>query len=76
MGTMVASESTNHNKNIIRAVCAALLIWLTAAFILGANGMFARAPGAPPLPILAGALNTSYFILRRIRLYQIRSVVS
>ena len=38
------------------AIKAALVIWLGAVVVLGAAGVFAGAPGMPPLPIFAGAV--------------------
>ncbi len=43
-------------KKIKIIVGAVLLLWLGLAYILGANDAFLRAPGALPLPILAGFL--------------------
>jgi hypothetical protein len=43
-------------KTVIIIVAAVLLLWLVLAFILGFNDAFTRAPGALPLPILAGFL--------------------
>ncbi len=48
---MIATE--RGMKTIVSAV---LLLWLVLAFILGASDAFVRAPGALPLPILAGLL--------------------
>ncbi len=53
---MVASENTKGDGTIKTTVGAVLLLWLVLTFILGAGGSFVRQPGAPPLPILAGAL--------------------
>jgi len=47
------NETEKRVKTIVGAV---LLLWLVLVFILGANDAFARAPGALPLPILAGLL--------------------
>ena len=47
------NETEKRVKTIVGAV---LLLWLVLVFILGANDVFARAPGALPLPILAGLL--------------------
>ena len=44
------------NKRVKTIVGALLLLWLVLAFILGADDVFVRAPGAPPLSILAGFL--------------------
>jgi hypothetical protein len=44
------------DKGVKTIVGAVLLLWLVLAFILGANDAFVRAPGALPLPILAGLL--------------------
>ncbi len=44
------------DKRVKTIVGAVLLLWLVLAFILGANDAFAGAPGALPLPILAGLL--------------------
>jgi hypothetical protein len=41
-------------KRVKTIVGPALLLWLVLVFILGANDAFIRAPGALPLPILAG----------------------
>lgn len=38
-------------KTIIASVLA---LWLVVVFLLGAAGLFVRAPGTPPLPILLG----------------------
>ncbi len=43
-------------KRVKTIVGAGLLLWLVLAYILGANEAFMRAPGALPLPILAGVL--------------------
>jgi hypothetical protein len=43
-------------KKVKTLVGAALLLWLVLVLILGAYDAFARAPGALPLPILAGLL--------------------
>lgn len=43
-------------KMVKTVVWAALLIWLAAALVLGANGSFVGEPGAPPLPIFFGVL--------------------
>jgi hypothetical protein len=44
------------DKRVKTIVGAVLLLWLAMALILGANDAFVRAPGALPLPILAGVL--------------------
>ncbi len=43
-------------KGVKMIVAVVLLFWLVLAFILGANNAFVGAPGALPLPILAGWL--------------------
>ena len=43
-------------KKVKTIVGAALLLWLVLVSILGAKDAFVRAPGALPLPILAGLL--------------------
>jgi hypothetical protein len=35
-------------------IASVLAIWFGLVFLLGANGAFARQPGAPPVPILVG----------------------
>ncbi len=44
------------DKRVKTIVGAGLLLWLGLAYILGAKDAFMRAPGALPLPILAGVL--------------------
>jgi len=53
---MTGSENINDYGKTRAVVWAVLLIWLLLAFILGADGMFVREPGAPPLPIFAGVI--------------------
>lgn len=43
-------------KRVKTIVGAGLLLWLAGVYILGAKEAFIRAPGAMPLPILAGLL--------------------
>lgn len=41
----------------VRYVIATVLgVWLVLVLVLGANGVFARPPGAPPLPIFVGVV--------------------
>lgn len=41
----------------MRAIIAGVLaVWLVAVIVLGGDGAFARSPGAPPIPILIGAV--------------------
>lgn len=44
------------DKGVKTIVGVVLFLWLVLAFILGANNAYVRAPGALPLPILAGVL--------------------
>ncbi|HET6515886.1 MAG TPA: hypothetical protein VFG09_12050 [Thermodesulfovibrionales bacterium] len=53
---MVVSENIKDYGKIRAAVWAILFLWLVAVLILGANGVFVREPGTPPLPIFAGVV--------------------
>jgi hypothetical protein len=53
---MTGSENINEYGKARTAVWLVLVVWLLLALILGANGVFAGEPGAPPLPIFAGAI--------------------
>ncbi len=50
-------------KRVKTIIGAVLLLWLVAVLILGANGAFIGAPGALPLPILAGVLMPVFVFL-------------
>jgi hypothetical protein len=43
-------------KRVKIIVGVVMFLWLVLTFLLGTNDAFARAPGALPLPILAGLL--------------------
>ena len=59
------NETEKRVKTIVGAV---LLFWLTLVSILGANDVFARAPGALPLPILAGLITPILVFLLAFRM--------
>ncbi len=63
----MASEDEKDNREVKTAVWTVLLVWLVLTCILGANGTFAREPGAPPLPILAGVLTPIILFLLAFR---------
>ena len=44
------------NKRVKTIVGAVLLFWLVLAFVLGVRGVFVKAQGVLPLPILEGFL--------------------
>jgi hypothetical protein len=46
-------ENVSSAKLLVEVVLA---IWLALVFLLGANGVFVRSPGEPPIPILLGAI--------------------
>jgi hypothetical protein len=53
--SMNGSDHTKHTR--VKTIGGALiLLWLALVLILGADGAFARGPGALPLPILTGML--------------------
>jgi hypothetical protein len=64
---MTFSENTKDSGRVRAVAWAVLLLWLVLAFALGANGTFVRAPGAPPLPILAGVLTPIVLFLAAFR---------
>ncbi len=52
---MNSSELTGNASSAKSLVTVVLAIWLALVLVLGANGVFVRPPGAPPIPILLGA---------------------
>lgn len=53
---MRSHQPTGNRASVTLVVAAGLAIWLVLVVLLGAGGAFVRPPGAPPLPILIGAL--------------------
>jgi hypothetical protein len=53
---MDGSGNTRDHVRVKKVVGAVLFLWLVLSFLLGANDIFVREPGAPPLPLLAGVL--------------------
>ena len=64
---MTFSGNTSNYAGIRAVVCGLLFVWLVLAIILGVRGDFVRAPGAPPLPILAGVLTPIVLFVAALR---------
>src|SRR5438128_3194603 len=52
---MNSIESSTKRSGVKTLVAIVLALWFLVVFVLGANGLFVRTGGAPPLPILFGA---------------------
>src|SRR5512135_3476649 len=53
---MAGSADINDGGKVKNVVGVVLIIWLALVLVLGASGSFVGQPGAPPIPIAAGAL--------------------